>query len=227
MMHQTRDERRGFREEGSALLLALLSGMLLSAFGLALALASAAETMIAANARLTQQARYAADAVVDRALSDLAALPLWTVALAPAVVPECAAVRSSFAGSCGVSSDLILTLPGTNQTIDLAVATDALQAASDSANQWGANNPVWRLYAFGPLRGLAPGAGIDSAIVAALWVADDPAETDGDPLTDVNGVLMLHAEAYGPSATKQAIDATVAHPAAGHPGVRVIARRPQ
>jgi Tfp pilus assembly protein PilX len=227
MTHRTRDERSWRRDDGSALILALLSGMLLSAFGLALTLGSAAETMIAANAQRTQQARYAADAIVDRTLSDLAALPRWTVALAPAIVPECAAVRSSFAGFCGVSSDLILTLPETNQAIDLGAATDALQAASDTANQWGANNPVWRLYAFGPLRGLVPMTGIDSAICVALWIADDPAETDGDPLADGNGVLMLHAEAYGPSATKQAIDATVARPEAGHPGVRVIARRPQ
>jgi hypothetical protein len=44
----------------------------------------------------------------------------------------------------------------------------------------------------------------------AVWVADDPAETDNDPTADTNGTLTLHAEAYGPGGTHKVIEVTVA-----------------
>jgi len=43
-----------------------------------------------------------------------------------------------------------------------------------------------------------------------VWIADDPAETDGNPAADVNGTLTLHAEAIGPSGTRKVIEVTVA-----------------
>jgi hypothetical protein len=44
----------------------------------------------------------------------------------------------------------------------------------------------------------------------AVWVADDPAETDGNPLADGNGTLTLHAEAYGPNGSRKVVEVTVA-----------------
>jgi hypothetical protein len=51
---------------------------------------------------------------------------------------------------------------------------------------------------------------IDSSMYVAVWVADDPAEVDGNPLSDENGTLTLHAEAYGPSGTRKVVEVTVA-----------------
>lgn len=221
-------EGRGVRgtERGSALVIALLAGLLLSALGLALLLTSNTETTIAAHERAAQQAVYAADAAIERARLDLAAVPQWTTVLAAGTVAECAQTLSTFAAAtCQDRSQLVVTLPGTSQTIDLAAATDAIQARSDAQDLWGANNPVWRLYAFGPVAALLPAGAPDTPLFVALWVADDPTETDGMPLVDANGILTLHAEAYGATGTKRTIDATIARPPAAHPGARVLSWR--
>ena len=57
---------------------------------------------------------------------------------------------------------------------------------------------------------MLPDVEIDSSSYVAVWIADDPAETDDDPLADTNGTMSLHAEAYGPSGTHKVIEVTVA-----------------
>jgi hypothetical protein len=62
---------------------------------------------------------------------------------------------------------------------------------------------------------MLPANQINSSMYVAVWVADDPADgtggvMDGDPLSDVNGTLTLHAEAFGPAGTRKVIEVTVA-----------------
>jgi hypothetical protein len=57
---------------------------------------------------------------------------------------------------------------------------------------------------------MLPNDQIDSPMYLAVWVADDPAETDNNPATDGNGTLTLHAEAIGPSGTRKVVEVTVA-----------------
>ena len=68
-------------ERGSALVVALLSLLLLTALGLALTLTTATETAISANQRMGQEAMNAADAAIERAMQDLLTLPDWNRAL--------------------------------------------------------------------------------------------------------------------------------------------------
>jgi hypothetical protein len=110
--------------------------------------------------------------------------------------------------SDGSSTDT-KTLPA-GGTFNLGAATTQLQNDSNAVAQWGANNPQWRLFAWGPLTNIAPGLEIDSPMYAAVWIADDPAETDGDPSSDTNGTLTAHAEALGPFGTRKVIEVTVA-----------------
>jgi hypothetical protein len=58
---------------------------------------------------------------------------------------------------------------------------------------------------------------VNSPIYVVVMVADDPSETDGDPLTDGNtgtnpgsGVLSIRAEALGPHGAHRVIEATMA-----------------
>ncbi len=185
-------------ERGVALIIALMATLLLTALGVALVLVTSTETQIAGHFRDAQEALYAADAGVERAVQDLLLVPRWNDVLA-------GTVRSGF-----VDSTLLPTLPGGGVTIDLNQATTALQAETDAANLWGANNPRWQLYAWGRVTNLLPTGTIDSWMYIAVWVADDPSETDGDPLSDTNGVLTLHAEAYGQWNTRKVIEVTVA-----------------
>jgi hypothetical protein len=100
-------------------------------------------------------------------------------------------------------------LPGGGK-VKLENATAQLQAESDAGAAWGANNPQWRLFAWGPVNDMLPNNTIDSPMYVAVWVADDPAEADGNPAADSNGTLTLHAEAYGPMGTRKVIEVTVA-----------------
>jgi hypothetical protein len=202
-------------EQGTALVIALMSMMLLTALGAAVVMVTNTETMIANNHRNSQEAVYAADAVVERVVQDLLMVPRWNDVLA-------GTVQSSFIDGAMAANK---TLPG-GGTILLCcgtnTATAQLQADTDSLNLWGGNNPQWKLFAWGPLSELLPDSRIDSPYYVSVWVADDPADAppdaqgnpgsipDNNALSDANGTLTLHAEAIGPTGTRKVVEVTVA-----------------
>jgi hypothetical protein len=206
-MHE--DPVRLDAQQGSALIIALMSMMLLTALGAAVVMVTNTETMIAANYRNGQEALYAADAGVERVVQDLLMVPRWNDILS-------GSEQSAFIdGSMSVQK--ILPAGGRiTLCCDGNSATGQLQATTDAANLWGANNPRWKLFAWGPLNSMLPNASLDTAMYVAVWVADDPADgpdvahADGNPAMDTNGVLTLHAEAYGPGGTRKVVEVTVA-----------------
>jgi len=199
MTARQRPGARFANEDGTALIVALMAMMLLTALGAAVVMVSRTETAIANNYRNSQEALYAADAAIDRVVQDLLMVPRWNDMLA-------GTTTSSFIdGSPGLAK----TLPGGGK-ITLTSATAELQAITDAADEWGANDPQWKLFAWGPLSEIGGDVPIDSPMYVAVWVADDPAETDDDPLSDSNGTLTLHAVAIGPSGTRKVIEVTVA-----------------
>ena len=195
----TRMRTRLAAEEGTALVIALMAVLLLSALGAAVIMVTNTETMISNNYKNSQEALYAADAAVERVVQDLLMTPRWNDILS-------GAARSAFVDG-GMTDQK--TLPG-GGVMRLDTATAQLQAESNASAAWGANNPQWRLFAWGPLSSISPGTEIDSPMYVAVWVADDPAEADGNPAADTNGTLTLHAEALGPGGTRKVIEVTVA-----------------
>ena len=214
MTHHFRFHARLANERGTALIIALMAMMLLTALGAAVVMVSNTETHIAGNYRNSQEALYAADAAVERVVQDLLLIPRWNDILA-------GSAQSGFVDGAMTAPK---TLPG-GGTITLCcganTATAQLQTETDTLNLWGANNPQWKLFAWGPLSDMLPNDQIDSPMYVAVWVADDPADgtpdpagniavQDGNPLLDVNGTVTLHAEAVGPSGTRKVIEVTVA-----------------
>jgi len=190
-------------QQGTALIIALMAMMLLTALGAAVVIVSNTETHIAMNYRNSQEALYGADAAVERVVQDLLLIPRWNDILS-------GASQSGFVDGAMTSAK---TLPaGGTMTLCCGpnTATAQLQAETDTANLWGANNPQWKLFAWGPLGDMLPNNQIDSPLYVAVWIADDPAETDNNPATDGNGTLTLHAEAVGPAGTRKVIEVTVA-----------------
>lgn len=196
-------------ERGTALIIALMAMMLLTALGAAVVMVSNTETRIAGNYRNSQEALYAADAGVERIVQDLLLIPRWNDILA-------GTAQSGFVDGAMTSKK---TLPGGGHVTLCCgpnTATTQLQAETDAANLWGANNPQWKLFAWGPLADMLPNNQIDSPMYLAVWVADDPADgpdiktPDGNPLVDTNGTLTLHAEAIGPGGTRKVVEVTVA-----------------
>jgi hypothetical protein len=188
-----------------ALIAVLLAGALLVALGAALVVGSQAETMIAHNHRLVQEAVYAADAGIERAAHDLWSMPDWDRVLD-------GSASSSFMGT---STTPALPAGG---TLDLVALTASLQRATDAQHHGGANRPVWRLFSCGRLDAMLPFPAIQSTMYLAVWAADDSGEADNNPFDDSNGALTLHSQAFGPGGTRRVVEATVGRtPAAADP----------
>jgi PilX N-terminal len=209
MENMNRFRARLADERGAALIIALMAMMLLTALGAAVVMVSNTETHIAGNYRNSQEALYAADAGVERVVQDLLLIPRWNDILA-------GTAQSGFVDGAMTSAK---TLPGGGHLTLCCgpnTATAQLQSETDTENLWGANNPQWKLFAWGPLQDMLPNNQIDSPMYLAVWVADDPADgpdintADGNPLVDTNGTLTLHAEAVGPSGTRKVVEVTVA-----------------
>jgi len=169
-------------EAGAALVLVVLATGVLVTLGLVLALVTTVETDVAANTIEGTQALALAEAAAERAVSELSGLPSWDAALAGTVTSP------FFDGDSGPRFF-------GGRRVDLSRETalllcDAIACAGRSpdamtANRpWGRNNPRWRVFASGPsadLVGEGPGLRPGYAVV---WIGDDPAENDGDPLKD-------------------------------------------
>jgi hypothetical protein len=205
-------------EAGFAILLAMMGALVMSAAGLALVLGTSIETMIARNFRDSTAALYAAESVAIRGLADLENEGDWS-----AVVDGSG--RSSFFDGTGSGPR---TLSG-QSTIDLTSIVNAWNCGKTAAcsdadmdrisedRPWGKNNPRWRVYACGTVADLA---GTPSPYYVVVLVADDPLETDDNPLADGGGtgnpglgVLMLRGEAFGPGGTHSAVELTVSRDA--------------
>jgi PilX N-terminal len=222
-------------ERGVALVLAMMAVLLLATLGLALTAATATELMIAANYRIGQEAFYAADAAAERALSELPSVASWDPLFD-------GSMQSTFVD--GPPSGVRTLADGS--TIDLAQITNvancgkktACAAADLTANltgdrPWGANNPVWRLYAYDRLSDVAPGAAGSSIFYVVVFVGDDSAETDGDPLRDgsdpaVNpgsGAVALRAVAFAPRGAHRVVELTASRPDTTGAALKVLSWR--
>jgi hypothetical protein len=190
------------------LVIALISLVLLSALGSSLTMVMSTELRAAANYTASREAVYAADGALQIASRELLAVGDWNALL-----------------SMGMLSGFVDGAPngvrqlGDGTTVDLAQATSL---ANGEPRPWGANNPVWRIFAFGWL-------GPRTYVIA--WVGDDFAENDGDPLTDGGGIanpgagiLAVRAEAFGVGGAHTVLEATIRRDTAGSgaPIVRML-----
>lgn len=175
------------------LIIALISLALLSTLGTSLAVVMQTEMRVAANYAASRETFYAADGALQIAARELLALADW-----PALLSS-GALSSFIDGPASGARPL-----GDGSSVDLTVAT---QLANGESRPWGANNPVWRLFAFGWL-------GTRSYVI--VWTGDDWAENDGDPSTDGGGtanpgagILAIRAEAFGVGGAHTVLESTV------------------
>lgn len=210
--------RRQQQEEGVAIVVALMATTLLLALGAGLILATSTESMIAANFRASGEALYAADAVLERALTDLRDIPDWTQALDGTVASSFTdgqpfGVRQLSDGSA-IDLGRVVNLANCQK---LSLCTGAEMDARSAERPWGPNNPRWRVFAFGPLAALGDAVGGSPFYVVAL-IADDSSENDADPSRDGAslgppnegaGVVTLRGEAFGTRGSRRTVEATV------------------
>lgn len=173
--------------------IALLALILLSALGASLVVVTNTELRAAANYAAGRESTYAADGALQIAANELLGFDDWNALLTGG------ALSSFVEGPPGGTRQL-----GDGTVVDLTAATNM---ANGEVRPWGANNPTWRLFAFGRL---GPG------MYVVAWLGDDPGENDGDPLVDGSdagnpgaGILAIRAEAFGVRGTHTVLEATV------------------
>jgi hypothetical protein len=219
----TRDQALWRSERGTGLILALVFVLLVSALAATVVITSRTETLIAANFRAGREALYAAEGGISQAIRDLTAIADWDTVLT-------GAVASSFTHGAPIGSR---RLPGGDVVVlccGPSSLTGDVQVRADAGHSWGADTPQWVIFAWGPASSWLPPAAIHSPVYIAVWIADDPADGDGDPAADNNGVLRVHAQALGPTGARRIVEAVVTRPSIGSPalpapGVRVLSWR--
>ena len=82
--------------------------------------------------------------------------------------------------------------------------------AMTPARPYGTNNARWKLFAYAPLSQVIETGTVLSPLYVIVWIADDPAETDNNPATDANGVLLMRAQAFGPAGATNIVEVTLA-----------------
>ena len=166
---------------------------LFGALALSLVMVVATDMQAASNYVASREALHAAEGGIEIAAQELLEIADWNAVLNGTVL-------SRFVD--GPAAETRHLADG--QTVSLPVATSA---ANSEERPWGANNPRWQLFAFGWL-------GPTNYLV--VWVADDPAENDGDPTRDGldgtspgAGIVAIRAEAFGTRRARKVIEVTV------------------
>ncbi len=200
--------------------LILLLASLFGALGLGLTLNLSTEQMLGRNASEASGLRQAAESALEVALHELGPAAAWDDALAGART-----ARFSDGPPFGPR------LMAGGETVDLELATDFATCdaspchdpdiiRSTETRPWGTANPRWRLFAWGTASTLADAAWLGDPYLL-VWVADDPADADGDPWRDAplgvdgHGAVMMRSQALGRRGARATIEALVRDRCAG------------
>ncbi len=203
------------RRRGSAVIVVLLGLALMLALAAAAGMLAASDLLAGARQRDARSARSAAEAALERAAAELADLPDWSPVLSGAVVSlhvdgPASTPRIPLGGQVLTPAE-VANLATCGATIACSAAASATVTAE---RPWGPNNPRWQPFAHGPA---GPGAPDRPGPYVVVLVGDDPAENDDDPTRDGlapgnpgAGIVLLRAEAFGPSETRRAVEAAIA-----------------
>ncbi len=203
------------RERGSALVVVLLGMALLLALTAAAVLLAASDLLAASRQRDARIALAAAEAALERASAEIVDVPDWSMVLSGALTSSRVDGPPSSpriaVGGRTLTPEEVANLATCGST---TACSAAASAAVTAERPWGPNNPRWRPYAYGPIDSGTPG---QAATYVVVLVGDDPSENDGDPSRDGAapdgpgaGVILLRAEAFGPSDTRRVVEAAIA-----------------
>ena len=191
-------------QRGIALVVTMMVSLVIVGMAAAVVPLTTAETTVVFNHRRSLQMMYAAEAALEWGIRELSGVRSWDDVLT-------GRARSGFWGRPAT----VRLLDGGSVDLGNRAAPGWLGPRSRARGSRG-----WRLFAFGHLDQLVPGRISAPGLVVALWIADDPDDLDGNPLTDANQTIDVHAAAIGRTFTVRAIEASVRR----HPNGRVSVR---
>jgi hypothetical protein len=205
------------RDNGVALLVAMMAMLLLTALGAALLLTTSSETIIASRFRSSAEGLYAADAELERVIDGLAAVPDWSVL--PSGLAWSTFVDGPPSGPRVLPDGSLVDL---GQVVNLANCqkiTGCSMAELETVTAerpWGTANPHWVLYGYGPLSSVLAAGGVRSPCYLVVLLGQGPGQGSS------RDALALRAEAYGPGGAHAVVESTVAREDAG---VRMLSWR--
>ena len=196
----------------------MCAALLMLTLGSSLVLITATEARIGGRFARGAAVLAAAEMALDRALLDLEVLQTWDLALAGVVTSG-----TSDGPPMGTRqvADVTLDLDSLTQghRCGRPQCTEADLSAFTAERPWGTNNPRWQLFAWTRLHASSFRATPVEPIYTLVWIADDPAENDGDALRDGDshenpgrGTLLVRAEAHGAGGLRRTLEATVHRP---------------
>lgn len=205
------------RARGFALIVVLLWLALLATLALGVAVATAYEPLAASALRDRLRLRRAAESAATLAVLELSMRADWTA------VPA-GGIPSAFTdGALGLRTlggrDIDLVRETNLRTCGRPTTCDDASTASTSAERpWGARNPRWRPFVHQPFHQVSATADRACACYLVAWVADDPADEDGDPSADAplgvegHGVLIVRGAAFDSAGGVAEVEAIVSQP---------------
>ncbi len=204
-------------DAGFGLVAVLVWLSLLATFALGVALSTSAEPPAAGALHEKLKMTRAAESAVALAVATLGQQDDWTAAPAGAVP---SAFTDGAPGPRVVGGAVIDLAAETNLRTcgRITACDDGATSASSAARPWGVRNPRWQLLVHQPLAMLDAAAGAVCPCYLMAWVADDPADADGDPRRDAppgvdgHGVLLVRGVAFGGGGAMGEVEALVAQP---------------
>jgi hypothetical protein len=187
------------REDGAAILIAMMAVLLMTAIGTALVVSTSSETIIAANFRDGIEARYAASAMIERGMDELREVGDWSLVtgglLQSSWIDGPATGARTLADGSAIDLTQVVNVANCRTSTSCSLA-DLAEVTPD--RPWGVNNPQWKLYAYGRLRDMLAPATIASAYYVVLLVANGPSPS----------LLAVRAEAFGSRGAHAAVELT-------------------
>ena len=185
-------------ESGIALIISLMAMLFMMALGSALMLSTTTETKIANNFRNSSEALYAADAGLERSMDDLLTIPDWNSMLsgtATSAFIDGAPGDRVLADGSAMNLSQVLAYANCQQTS----CSSADYIAVTNERPWGANNPRWQLFAYGPLDDMIPTSTINSPFyVVMVETTRRKRRIRLDGRSTTGSGVMARAEVFGP-----------------------------
>lgn len=183
-----------------ALVAALFATMLLTCLGMSLVLLGSAATALTAHDRQATDAVYAAEAAIGLATSEIRERADWSGVITAAATPaDICALPGRF-----TDASFFPRAAWDGSLLDLHALTAQLQASEDAAAPAGVAPPVWRLFEYGPISRLIPSDPRRHLAYVIVWTADGG-----------GGLVLVRANARGPSGARASVEASLARNAAG------------
>jgi hypothetical protein len=188
-------------QAGSSLLPVMLLMFLFSAIAIGMVVVVRIEISVAMRFVQATQALHAADAAAALALAELRTMGDWTPVLAGTVQSP----RSDgiFAGRKDLpAGGAVVVCCNSSSVAGRLAAESALSGAIARRTL------TWRPFLWAPLAALLPGSPL-GGIYVVVFVEDDESEEDGNGSADVNGRVVVRAEAVQPDGLQRAVEALI------------------